>query len=91
MTNATYGRLARQDIFQLAIEEFLAWQQGDPEPTIDYDGQVLTLTEACNMARNLPDIYPASAGWDDLREVLDMKSATYAAVARALRRHLQTH
>lgn len=63
------------------------WFPGQPEPTIEYDEDELTITDACNLVWNCTDTVPGQY-FDDLLGVLDMKRRTYAAVARAMRASL---
>lgn len=76
------GRSDRHEIFQSAVQAFLN-RAGDEEPTIEFDGVEFTVSRACEMVWNMPDILPSS-GMGGLCDVLDFKSWTYAAVARAI-------
>ncbi len=87
MHDIHFGRGDRHDIFQFAIEAFVNWLPGQPEPTIEYEEIELTLTDACKLVWHCTDIVPGRY-FDDLLGVLDMKTRTYAAVARAMRASL---
>jgi hypothetical protein len=91
MTNLTpIGRSARHEIFQSAVQAFLDRSPEDHDPTIEFDGVEFTVTQACKMVWNMPDILPSS-GTDGLRDILDFKSCTYAAVARAMYETISAH
>ena len=75
----------RHECFQLAVQAFLHWTPGQPEPVIVHDSDKLTLKQACGAVWNCTDIFP---GGQVLPEDLGFRTSTYAAVARALHAQL---
>jgi hypothetical protein len=74
-----------RDTFLSAIEAYLAWEQSEPEPTVDFDeARPITISQACEMVWNCSDILPSGAV-DSLDQCgLELSRRTYAAAARAL-------
>ena len=83
MPTRTFDRGDRHEIFHLAIEAFISWIPGRAEPSIDYDGDTVSLADACRLVWNCGDIVPGSYS-DDLIEHVNAKQRTYAAFARAI-------
>lgn len=81
-----YTRGERHEIFQLAAQVFATGWRGEP-PIVAHDEKELTLEDACGLVWNCSDIMPSST-FDELRDMLDMKSNTYAAAARAMKASL---
>lgn len=79
----SYRRGERHDLFELAVNAYLGWDRCGALPIVEYDGDELLLADVCGLVWNLADIVPASVS-DDVREYLDHKSTTYAAIARAM-------
>jgi hypothetical protein len=77
-----------RDTFGDAVEAFVDWDGTGPEPTIEfevnYKPRQITLSEACGLLWNCTDIMPSEMV-SRLEEV-ELKSLTYAAGARAMRR-----
>ena len=77
-----------RETFLNAIEAFVAWGAGEPEPTVDFEiGYVprsIPISKACTLVWNCTDIIPGYAFdlLDD--ELLGMKRRTYAACARSM-------
>lgn len=78
-----------RETFCCAIDAFLEWKPGDPEPVveyeIDYEPRLIPISRACTLVWNCNDIMP-DLGFRQLRDdaQLDMKKRTYAACARAM-------
>ena len=86
----TYSRGESHDLFELAAQAFVQWPVGDPEPVVHYDGDELSVTQICNLVCNSTSTLPGT--WSEyLRERLDFKTRTYAAVSRAMRSYLKKH
>lgn len=81
-----FTRGERHEIFQLAALVFATGWRGEP-PTVEYDEKELTLEDACGLVWNCSDILPGGVFYE-LRGMLDMKSSTYAAAARAMQASL---
>src|SRR5262245_21907195 len=77
-----------RDAFIDALDQFEAWENGEPEPSIEIDGQALSLSEVCGLVWNCTDIMPAAVR-NALKDLLDAHGdarcfrGTYAAGARA--------
>jgi hypothetical protein len=78
-----------RDTFCCAVEAFLHWKPGDPEPMVEfevnYEPQLIPISRACSLVWNCTDIMPGLE-FDGLRDdaQLEMKSSSYAACARAM-------
>ena len=76
-----------RETFGEAVEAFLNWKPGQPEPTVDYEihyvPHKISLSKACGLVWNCTDILPALYA-DYLAADLPMQSRTYAAAARAM-------
>jgi hypothetical protein len=83
------GPTNRRDLFLSAAEAFARWKSG-PLPTVLYDGEEVDMLVACSRVINDAGIFPGGTLLDELQETLGFKSRTFAAVARALRRHVKT-
>jgi hypothetical protein len=86
----SYTRGECHDLFELAAQAFLDWHAGEPEPIIEYDGDRLTLTDICKLVRNSTWVVPGTWSFH-LREFLDFKSRTYAAISRSMVSYLRTN
>jgi hypothetical protein len=77
-----------RDTFIAAIEAWLDWKPGEPEPKVEHEvnyvSRLVSLSNACGLVWNCTDILPGP--WDDrlVGEGLPMKRRTYAAAARAM-------
>jgi hypothetical protein len=90
-----------RDTFLAAIEAFVAWKPGEPEPTVEYEiGYVphrISISRACGLVWNCTDIVPGST-FDWLQEHLSgalgdepaIRRRTYAACARAMLQAVQS-
>lgn len=80
--------------FLNAIEAFMAWNTGEPEPTceheVKYEIVEIPISKACGMVWNCRDIMPGV----DYRQLLDcgmdIKRQTYAACARAMMQRIKS-
>jgi len=78
-----------RDMFLAAIEAFMEWNEGEPEPTVtyevDYEPREITISEACGLLWNCKDILPGGDySWLTGHAGLEIKRQTYAAAARAM-------
>src|SRR5262245_52593030 len=80
-----------RETFLDAIDAFIAWEDGAPEPTVEYEvnyvPRQITLSKACGLLWNCNDILPGNA-FDWVKDVLGVERQTYAAVAQAMHRHI---
>jgi hypothetical protein len=80
-----------RDAFYEAVEVFDHWNGIGPEPMVDFEvnfrPRKITISEACRKLWNCTDIMPSDLV-DSLLEV-GIKSRTYAAGARAMRRWIK--
>jgi hypothetical protein len=77
-----------RDTFLSAIEAYLAWEPGEPEPMVDFEvrhkARPIPISQACGMVWNCSDIL-SSGAVDSLDGCgLELSRRTYAAAARAL-------
>lgn len=78
-----------RDTFLAAVEAFVSWEAGEPEPTVefevDYEPQPIPISRACGLVWNCTDIVPGRE-FDELRDGVGLKIGrrTYAACARAM-------
>jgi hypothetical protein len=98
MTNYAHGRHGGHapghvhDCFLAAIDAFEAWEDGEPEPTVEHEVHyrpvVITISQACGLVWNCSDILPALV----VRQLEDcdvtLTRVTYAAAARALHQRI---
>lgn len=77
-----------RDTFLAAVKAFMAWNDGEAEPTVgfevDYVERQIPISKACSLVWHCTDIIPG-LDFDQLADVLDIKRRTYAACARAMR------
>jgi len=67
-----------------AIEAFLQWSPGEPEPTGDHEVKKISISAACGLVWNCSDILPRHYV-DMLEDVeLGLRRHTYAAAAQAM-------
>lgn len=83
-----------RDMFREAIEAYVHWNSGEPEPTVEYEfhyePQQITLSQACGILWNCSDILPRSDfEWLE-RCGLELKRQTYAAAAQAMLQEIKT-
>ena len=63
---------------------YMDWEDGDPEPTISFEGRPIPISRACEIVWNCSDILPSGAV-DTLEGFgIDLSRRTYAAASRAL-------
>jgi hypothetical protein len=77
-----------RNMFLDAVDAYLAWEEGAPEPTVDFEvrfvARPITISRACGIVWNCSDILPSGAV-DSLEWCgIDLSRRTYAAAARAL-------
>jgi hypothetical protein len=78
-----------RDTFCDAIDAFMGWNEGEPEPTVEfeigYEPRHVTISEACALVWNCTDILPRIE-FDSLYcdAGLPLKRRTYAAAAQAM-------
>jgi hypothetical protein len=67
---------------------YLAWEKGEPEPTVDFEvrheARPITISQACGMVWNCSDILPSGAVASVDGCGLELNRRTYAAAAGAL-------
>ena len=78
-----------RDTFLQALEAYLQWENGDPEPKVTYEvryePQEISISEACGLVWNCTDIVPSLA-FGTLEDCgIECSRQTYAAAARALK------
>jgi hypothetical protein len=77
-----------RDTFLQAIEAWLCWQRGQPEPMIKHEvgylPRLISLSQACGLVLKCTDILPGTEVDALLDEGLPLKRRTYAAAARAI-------
>jgi len=78
-----------RDTFVHAIKAFACWNDGEPEPTVEFEvnyvPRQIPISQACSALWNCTDIIPA-AEFNLLRDMgLPIRRGTYAACARALK------
>ena len=73
--------------FLNAIEAYMEWNAGEPEPTVqhevNYEPREIPISKACTLVWNCTDVMPG-IDYRRLCEVLDTKRQSYAACARAM-------
>jgi hypothetical protein len=78
-----------RETFGNAVEAFMAWKGGEPEPTVKYEihyvPRQIPISRACGLVWNCTDIMPGDV-FDHLNTELDgaIKRQAYAACARAM-------
>lgn len=71
-----------------AVDAFVAWKSGDPEPTVEfevnYEPRQIPISKACGLVWSCRDIIPG-IDYHQLTDCgMDIKRQTYAACARAM-------
>ena len=74
-------RRTLRSAFEEAIEAFVRWSAGSPEPRITVDGRELTIGQVAGLLWNCTDIAPE---WI-LAELNHERGGTYADAARRLK------
>jgi hypothetical protein len=75
-------------VFDEAICAWLNWRPGEPEPKVEYDGEVISLSDACCLVWSCGDTLPGLLSDRLIEQGLPIKRRTYAAAARAMLRHI---
>jgi hypothetical protein len=77
-----------RDVFLSAIDAYLAWEPGEPEPTVDFEvrfvARPIPISRACGIVWNCSDILPSGAVSTFDQCGIEINRRTYAAAARAL-------
>ena len=73
-----------RDAFLAATLRCLEWEDGEPEPTVDFEGRPIPISRACGIVWNCSDILPSGAVSTVEGCGIDLSRRTYAAAARAL-------
>ena len=68
----------------------MAWDGGEPEPTVNYVGRQIPISRACGLVWNCTGIIPGDAFRKLIAAGLGIKQQTYAACARAMLAAIQT-
>jgi hypothetical protein len=82
-----------RDAFAEAVDAYEAWDDGDPEPTVELRDQQFPIRVIFGLLWNCSDILPSSI-WETARSVGvddDVKSRTYGVLARALKPLAEHH
>ena len=80
-------------MFVEAIEAYIQWNEGDPEPTVtyevNYEPHQITLSQACGLLWNCRDILPG-IDYKWLKDCgVEMQRQTYAAAAHGMLRAIK--
>lgn len=81
--NGGHAKSHVRDAFLEAIELFINWRPGAPEPTVEFEERQITLTEACGLVWNCSDVLPG-----DYCSLFNERLGSYAAAARVMKRAL---
>src|ERR1700760_2092534 len=78
-----------RDTFTKAVDAFLNWKPGEPEPVVEHDVNyepcAIPISRACTLVWNCTDIVPGDLVFELRNDAqLEIKSGTYAASARAM-------
>ncbi len=85
-----------EGLFLEALEAFLWWEMGEPEPLVEFEGKKILISKVCWMALNCTDTM-ARSDWQDFidalpcceRDIIEQKSPhTYAVAARTLKHQI---
>ena len=80
--NAGPAKRHVREAFLDATDAYMAWEDGTPEPTVDFEGRPIPISRACGIVWNCSDILPSGAV-DTLDGCgIDLSRRTYAAAAR---------
>ena len=76
-----------RDTFIAAVEAFLTWKDGEPEPTVEfevrYEPRQIPISRACGLVWGCTDVMPGLE-FRALCDAVDIWRQTYAAAARAM-------
>ena len=73
-----------RDVFLSAIDAYLDWEPGEPEPMVDFVARPIPISRACGIVWNCSDILPSGAVNSLEWCGIDLSRRTYAAAARAM-------
>lgn len=73
-----------RDVFLSAIEAYLDWEPGEPEPMVDFVTRPIPISRACGIVWNCSDILPSGAVSTFDQCGIEINRRTYAAAARAM-------
>ena len=77
-----------RNMFLDAVDAYLAWEEGEPEPTVDFEvrfvARPITISRACGIVWNCSDILPSGAVDSCESCGIELGRRTYAPAARAL-------
>ena len=81
-----------RDTFLAAVDAFAAWEDYEPEPTVEleihYRPVTITVSQACGLLWNCSDILPNLVVSQLVDCNVTITRVTYAAAARALRQRI---
>ena len=73
-----------RDVFLSAIDAYLDWEPGEPEPMVDFVARPIPISRACGIVWNCSDILPSGAVSTFDQRGIEINRRTYAAAARAM-------
>jgi hypothetical protein len=73
-----------REAFLDATDAYMNWEDGDPEPTVDFEGRPIPISRACSIVWNCSDILPHDAVSTLVNCGIELSRRTYAAAARTL-------
>ena len=82
--------------FSDAVDAFEQWDDGEPEPTINFRGDSITISRACGLVWRCTDILPLALS-DQVRdherpfEASTTRRNTYAAAARLIKDRIRVN
>src|SRR4051812_10301256 len=80
-----------REMFADVVDVYTEWKVGQPEPTVEFDDDELSLSKAARRLYNCTDVLPARAV-TQLRDAgLDFKRHTYGAAARSILASVKVH
>jgi hypothetical protein len=84
-----------RDCFCNAIDAFADWNEGEPEPTVEFEvnyvPRLIKISKACGLVWNCTDILPRLA-ISQLEDVsVEFKRQTYAAAAHGMLENIRSN
>jgi len=81
-----------REAFCNAIEAFMTWDDGEPEPTVDvefnWEPRPMPVSKVCGLLWNCSDILPGHyCSWLEYADI-ELRRRTYAAAAREMHRRI---
>lgn len=77
-----------RDAFCAALEKFTEWEDGEPEPVVEfevnYEPVEIGISRACTLVWNCTDVLPGGLVQQAEEAGLEFKFRSYAGVARAM-------